>query len=100
MILTLEDYLKNTESKYAVIGADAYASEPLARSISSEPARFSLNSVEYVFLSLDPSQVAGLAEYITQTGKQYEFGFVQGSGKVSFLTHSQAQQLKHDAGEQ
>lgn len=91
--MNLESYLSNTESKYAIISAEAYTAEPLAQSISSEPARFTIGGKEYVILSLDPRSVPDLVAYIQHSGKDVEFEFVQGSGKVSLLLHGQARTL-------
>lgn len=88
--MTLQEYIATNQSKYAVIGADAYDADPVAQSISPSPRRFTIESTEYVILSLDPSSIANLVGYIQMSGSDVEYEFIKGSGKVSLLTHEQA----------
>jgi len=91
--MTLNEYLAETQSKYAVIGSANYDMDPVAQSISDSPRRFVLGGTEYVILSLDPAAVPLLVGYIEQSGAAVEFEFIQGSGKVSLLQHQQALDL-------
>lgn len=91
--MTLDEYLADGQSKYAVIGAANYDMDPAAQSISDSPRRFVLGATEYVILSLDPVAVPLLVGYIQQSGAGVEFEFIQGSGNVSLLQHQQALEL-------
>lgn len=91
--MNLVDYIADHQSKYAVIGSANYDADPVAQSISTSPRRFSKNETEYVILSLDPASIENLVGYISMSGSDVEYEFIQGSGKVSLLTHSQAIEL-------
>ena len=91
--MTLNDYLNQPGSKYAVIRAESYRFDPVAQSLSPAPRHFTFNGVEMVILSLDPSRVTELAEYAQQAGNGVEFNLTINTGKVTLLTHSQAEAL-------
>lgn len=91
--MTLNDYLIQSGSKYAVIRAESYRSDPVAQALSPAPRHFTFNGVEMVILSLDPARVAELAEYAQQAGNGVEFELTINTGKVTLLTHSQAEIL-------
>lgn len=91
--MNLSEYLADSQSKYAVIGANNYDIDPVAKGISDSPRRFALGGIDYVILSLDPVAVPLLVGYIEQSGVGVEFEFIQGSGKVSLLQHQQALEL-------
>ena len=91
--MTLQDYLANTESKYAVIRTDSYQGDEVAKSISSEPRQFDKDGISFTLLSLNPAQIPALAEYAETAGNGVEFELTVGSGKVTLLTHSQALEL-------
>lgn len=91
--MNLQEYIATNQSKYAVIGAAAYDADEVAQSISTSPRRFIKSETEYVILSLDPASIEGLVGYIQSSGTDVEYEFVQGSGKVSLLTHQQALDL-------
>ena len=94
--MNITEYLSTPESKYLVIGKQVWEGDPVAQGLSSEPRVFTINGVDYVILSLDPSMVPLLESYISSQGGDYEFGFLQGTGKVSFLLHSEALELLKD----
>lgn len=91
--MSLQEYIAMDQSKYAVIGAANYDADPVAQSISPSPRRFVVNETEYVILSLDPTSIEGLVEYIKLSGSDIEYEFIRGSGNVSLLTHPQALSL-------
>jgi hypothetical protein len=91
--MTLMEYIAVNQSKYAVIAASAYDTDEVAQGISSSPRRFTLDTTEYVILSLNPSTISNLVDYISTLGLSVEYEFVKGSGKVSLLTHSEALEL-------
>ena len=91
--MNLQEYIATNQSKYAVIGAAAYDADPVAQSISTSPRRFSKNETEYVILSLDPASIENLVGYIQSSGSDVEYEFIQGSGKVTLLTHEEALEL-------
>lgn len=91
--MNLQEYIATNQSKYAVIGAASYDADPVAQSISASPRRFSKNETAYVILSLDPASIENLVGYIQSSGSDVEYEFIQGSGNVSLLTHSQTLEL-------
>jgi hypothetical protein len=81
----LNEYLSNSESKYAVITASAWAESETAQALAPQPRLFDYNGVSMAIISLDQAQVPALAE-----AYPCEFGQVTiGSGRVTLLTHSQ-----------
>lgn len=91
--MTLQEYLANHESKYAVIRTESYQTDEVAQSISQSPRQFEKDGISFTLLSLDPAQIPALAEYAETTGNGVEFELTVGSGKVTLLTHSQVLEL-------
>ena len=87
--MTLQEYLANPESKYAVIRTDSYLQDPVAQSISVSPRMFDYQGVSMTVLSLNPQSVEQLAQYAEQTANGVEFELTLGSGKVTLLLHSE-----------
>lgn len=87
--MTLQEYLANPESKYAVIRTESYQDDEVAQGISSEPRQFDKDGISFTLLSLDPAQIPALAEYAETAGNGVEFELTVGSGKVTLMTHSQ-----------
>lgn len=96
---TLETYLRDPSSKYAVIGLQAWQADTAAQSISSQPRTFSKSGNDFVILSLNPSEVPALVAYSESAGHSLEFEFAVGTGRISLLTHSQALALTSELNE-
>ena len=91
--MTLQEYLANPESKYAVIRAESYQTDDVAQGVSSEPRQFDKDGISFTLLSLDHAQIPALADYAETAGNGVEFELTVGSGKVTLLTHSQVLEL-------
>lgn len=87
--MTLDEYLASPESKYAVILKSVYLTDSVARTISDSPREFTLNDVEYVILSIEPNNVQTLVGYLISLGTPIEYSFIQGTGAIKLLIHSQ-----------
>lgn len=85
--MNLSEFIAHSESKYAVIRTDSYLQDPVAQSLSTSPRQFDYQGVSMTLLSLDPSKVQELADYVQGA---VEFELTIGSGKVTLLLHSQA----------
>lgn len=91
--MTLQEYIATNLSKYAVIGLAEYQADPVAQSISDSPRTFKIGDVDFVILSLNPTSIESLVGYIEATGSGVEYGFHEGTGLVSLLTHVEALEL-------
>ena len=81
----LNEYLSNSESKYAIITATAWAESETAQALAPQPRLFDYQGTRLAIISLDQAQVPALAEQFP-----HEFGSINlGSGRVTLLTHSQ-----------
>lgn len=98
--MTLQEYLANPESKYAVIRTESYQSDDVAKGISQSPRQFDKDGIGFTLLSLDPAQIPALAEYAETAGNGVEFELTVGSGKVTLLTHTQIVDLLPVEGDQ
>jgi hypothetical protein len=87
-MMTLNDFIHHSESRYAVITHDSYLTDPVAQSLTPSPRTFIYQSVEMVVISLEPLSVPQLVEYANQAANGVEFELTVGSGKVTLLTHS------------
>lgn len=86
--MTLEDFLAQSGPKYVVISRDSFAAQEAAQQLAPEPGSFVFNQVEYVAINVEPVALLDLVAYIQQQAS-IEFGFTQGNGLVSLLTHTQ-----------
>lgn len=87
--MNLEQYLSNSESKYLVIGKAVWEQDPVAQQVAPDPRHFELAGTTYTIVSLEPLAIPDLIAYMESQEGQYEFGWTQGNGKASYLTHSQ-----------
>ena len=87
-MMTLDKYIENGESKYAVITTDSYMQDPVAQSISPSPRTFDYSGVNMTLLSLEPLTVPELVDYVEQAANGVEFELTIGSGKVTLMLHS------------
>ena len=76
--------------KYAVISRLVYESDEVAQSISLYPRAVGDN---HILLSVCLTKIDGFAAYIENLGFEIETEFVEGSGKVSLLSHAQVSEL-------
>lgn len=91
--MNIQEFVANSESKYAVITLASYLSDPTAQSLTNSPAVINFNDTELVILSIPAEQVQELVAYAEVAGNGVEFELTIGSGKVTLLTHSDAIKL-------
>lgn len=97
--MNLEQYLANKESKYLVIGKALWEQDPVAQQVAPDPRHFELAGTIYTIVSLEPMAIPDLIAYMEKQDGQYEFGWTQGNGKASYLTHTQMLELLALVGE-
>lgn len=97
--MNLQQYLANPESKYLVIGKSVWEQDPVAQQVAPDPRHFELAGTTYTIISLHPLAVPELVAYMESMDGQYEFGWTQGNGKASYLTHTQMLELLALVGE-
>jgi len=97
--MNIKEYINGDFLKYAIITREAYESDELAQAIASRPRSI---GVDYIALSISKSKAQEFADYVENLGYQFEFEFIEGSGKVSLLNHAQAVELafKYDVQEE
>jgi hypothetical protein len=91
--MNLQQFIAAPIAKYAVISALAYYNFPVATNLATSPRMFSTDSMAYVVISLKDSELPMLVGYIRTIGFDIEFGFTEGTGKVSLLTVEQVVEL-------
>lgn len=91
--MTLQEYIALKAPKYAVISALAYYNFPVATALATSPRMFSTANMAYVILSLRDEELPMLVGYIRTIGFDIEFGFTEGTGKVSLLLLDEVLQL-------
>jgi len=88
--MNLSNFISGDFLKYAVITLEAYSSSETAQSITGSPAPI---GDDYIILSINPDYAELFAKEAESLGFDFEFEFIEGSGKVSLLTHDQAVEL-------
>lgn len=91
--MNLQDYLSQQGNKYLVIGKSIWEQDPVAQQVAPDPRHFELNGTAYTIISLEPMAIPELVAYMESMEGQYEFGWTQGNGKASYLTHTQMLEL-------
>lgn len=91
--MNLETYLAQPGNKYLVIGKAVWEQDPVAQQVAPDPRHFELAGTTYTIISLEPLTIPDLIAYMESQAGQYEFGWTQGNGKASYLTHSQVLDL-------
>ena len=76
--------------KYAVISRLVYDNDDIAKSITPSPRNI---GDHHVLLSICLTRIEEFTAYIEGSGFEIETEFVEGSGKVSLLSHSQVSEL-------
>lgn len=98
--MTLDEFLAISGNKYLVIGKAVWEQDELAKTVAPDPRHFSLNGTDYTIVSLEPLAIPDLIAYMESQEGQYEFGWTQGNGKASYLTHEQVLELVALVGEE
>lgn len=91
--MTLQEFLQLNAAKYAVISALAYYNFHVATALATSPRMFSTDNMAYVILSLRDEELPMLVGYIRPIGFDIEFGFTEGTGKVSLMLAEEVLQL-------
>ena len=76
--------------KYAVISREAYEADEVAQSISPSPRAIDEN---HVLLSICLTKIEEFEAHIESLGFEIETEYVEGSGKISLLSHAQTTAL-------
>lgn len=97
--MNLQDYLASPGNKYLVVGKAVWEQDPVAQQVAPDPRHFELNGTTYTIVSLEPMAIPDLIAYMESQTGQYEFGWTQGNGKASYLTHTQMLELLASVGE-
>lgn len=87
--MNLREYLEIPGNKYVIIGKSVWEQDPVSLQIAPDPRHFTLGSMEYTIVSLEPLGIPELILYMESHDGQYEFGWNIGNGKASYLTHSE-----------
>lgn len=97
--MNLQDYLSIPGNKYLVIGKAIWEQDLVAQQVAPDPRHFELVGTVYTIVSLEPMAIPDLIAYMESQEGQYEFGWTQGNGKASYLTHTQMLELLASVGE-
>lgn len=91
--MNLQEFIQFNAAKYAVISALAYYNFSVATALATSPRMFNTEDMAYVILSLRDEELPMLIGYIRTIGFDVEFGFTEGTGKVSLLLLEEVLQL-------
>lgn len=98
--MTLQEYLAVPGNKYLVIGKAVWEQDAVAQQIAPDPRHFQIGASEYTIVSLEPLTIPELIVYMESQSGEYEFGWVQGNGKASYLTHAEVLSLLASIGDE
>lgn len=91
--MNLQEFIALKAPKYAVVSILAYYNFPVATAMADSPTTFDTGTMAYAILSILDPQLPSLIGYIRTIGFDVEFGFTEGTGKVSLLTRDQVLEL-------